>query len=240
MLRKASTALITGGAKRIGQAIALDLARVGFDIALHYNSSQKEAERTANAIRRLGVSCQLFRANLANENQTIKLISQVKKQIPNLEILVNSASIFEKSKLTIKDIKLLDQHFKIHLKAPFILTCEFARLCTQGQVINILDTNVTKNRTSHITYLMSKKSLEDLTKLSAVELAPNIRVNAIAPGLILPPQGQNNLYLDRLATRIPLKQKGEVRNITQAVRFLIENKFITGQVIYVDGGENLI
>jgi len=233
-------ALITGGAKRIGQAIALDLAHLGYDIALHYHTSQKEAQVTVNTIREIGMACELFHCDLSKEEQTLKLIGQVKKKFPNLEVLVNSASVFEKSKLTIKDLKLLDYHFAIHLKAPFILTCEFARLCNQGQIINILDTNVAKNKTSHIAYLLSKKSLEDLTKLSAIELAPNIRVNAIAPGLILPPGGQTTAYLDRLATQIPLEQKGDVLNITQTLRFLIENKFITGQVIYTDGGENLI
>jgi len=233
-------ALITGGAKRIGQAISLDLARLGYDIALHFHTSQEEAQVTVNTIREIGVSCALFRCDLSKEEQALKLIGQVKRKFPNLEVLVNSASVFEKSKLTIKDLKLLNYHFAIHLKAPFILTCEFTRLCNHGQIINILDTNIAKNKTSHIAYLLSKKSLENLTKLSAIELAPNIRVNAIAPGLILPPGRQTAAYLDRLATQIPLEQKGDVLSITQTLRFLIENKFITGQVIYTDGGENLI
>ena len=128
----------------------------------------------------------------------------------------------------------------VHVKAPYILTQEFARLCKAGSIINILDTHITENRTAHFDYLLSKKTLAAFTQQAAVSLAPKIRVNAIAPGLILPPVAEKADYLNRLAKKIPLKRKGNIENITHAVQFLAKNNYITGQVLFIDGGEHLI
>ena len=234
------TALVTGAAKRIGEAIALMLAGLGYKIALHYNHSQREAQVTADKIKKLGTQCELFCCDLSNEEQTISLISRVYKKFPDLNLLVNSASIFEKSKFDVKDIKLFNDHFAINLKAPFILSCEFYRLCKSGQIINLLDTNIVKNKTVHVAYLLTKKSLADMTKLAAIEFAPHIRVNGIAPGLILPPNGQTSEYLDRMAKDIPLKRRGDESYIARSVKFLLENDFLTGQFLFNDGGEHLV
>jgi NAD(P)-dependent dehydrogenase (short-subunit alcohol dehydrogenase family) len=153
---------------------------------------------------------------------------------------VNNASIFEPSSLLSLDVENLDRHFGVNFKAPFILTGIFAKLCGKGHIINILDTHITQNRTSHLAYLLSKKSLYDLTKLSAVSLAPQIRVNAVAPGLILPPVGKRSDHLDRLAQQVPLKRKGDVAHVVQSLRFLVENDYMTGQVLFADGGEHLL
>ena len=240
MKPKKETALITGGAHRIGKAIALALADLGYHIALHYHQSKEDALKTATEIRRKGSRCDLFCADLANEHDAKELIPAILAKIPPLTLLINSASLFEPSELASLDIDNWDRHFAIHLKAPYILTSIFAGRCKKGQIINILDTHVTKNKTAHFAYLLSKKSLYELTKLSAVALAPQIRVNAIAPGLILPPTGQSNAYLDRLAKHVPLKRKGELSQIIQSVKFLIENDYLTGQVIFNDGGEHLL
>ena len=232
--------LITGGANRIGKALGLHLAALGFDIALHYNTSTKDAQNTASEIRSAKIRCEMFGCDLTDTAKTSHLIGDVKKKFPRLNLLINSASAFGKSNLDLNSLGRINQDIAIHFKAPFILISEFARLCQRGQIINFLDTNVSKHKTAYTTYLLAKKSLENLTKLAAVELAPHIRVNAIAPGLILPPVSQTNSYLDRLAKKIPLKRKGNHTNITQTVDFLVQNNFLTGQTIFVDGGEHLV
>lgn len=231
--------LITGGAQRIGRAIALHLARAGYSIALHYNRSRTNAQDLANEIRNLQVGCHIFKAELANSNAVTSLITQVIKKFPDLRYLINNASIFEKSTLRNCDIKDFDRELAINLRAPFILSSQFASHIREGAIINILDTNVSKNRTAHVSYLLAKKSLSELTRIAAIEFAPDIRVNAVAPGLILPPNSKGKDYLDRLAKNIPLKRKGEPADIAKAVHFLFENTYITGQTIFVDGGEHL-
>lgn len=119
------------------------------------------------------------------------------------------------------------------------MTQEFAKVCKKGHVINMIDTNIVKNKTQHLTYLLSKKALLELTKLSAIELAPRIRVNGIAPGLILAPTGKGEGHLLARAKNVPLKKQGSPENIVQSVQFLIENTYLTGQIIFNDGGEHL-
>ena len=234
------TVLITGSANRIGKGIALKLAGLGYNIALHHNNSREAALKTAAEIKRKGGHCEIFAADLGDEQETKALIPAVTAKMPRLTLLINSASIFEPSRLISLDLDNWNRHFSINLKTPYILTSLFANICKKGHIINILDTNITKNKTSYFAYLLSKKSLHELTKLSAVALAPQIRVNAIAPGLILPPAGQKTNYLDRLAKQVPLKRKGEISNITHSVKFLIENDYLTGQVLFNDGGEHLL
>lgn len=232
--------LVTGGAKRIGKAICLALSAYGYAIALHYNHSRSDAQKQAEQIREEGGVCELFQHDLMDERQVQSLIPAVSKKFPQLNLLINNASLFKKSNLKSESAAALDRHLAIHLKAPYLLTREFAKRCQQGQVINILDTNIVRNKSAYGAYLISKKSLRDLTQLAAVELAPHIRVNGIAPGLILPPVREKNDYLDRLARRIPLKKRGKVSHITQAIQFLLENDYVTGQILFVDGGEHLI
>ncbi len=236
------TALVTGGAKRIGQAIALCLAELNFNIALHYNHSLTEAEATAESIIQRGVRCELFPADLEKEDDVLTLVKESHQRFPDLNLLVNSASIFEPSGLSSDALKSFHRHFSINLNAPYMLTCEFAKICQQGQIINLLDTDITKNKTSHFPYLLSKKALAEFTKMAAVALGPAIRVNGVCPGLILPPVGKNvgEAYLHRQAKNIPLKKKGHVDHITRSVQFLIENDFLTGQFLFNDGGEQLV
>jgi len=233
------TALVTGGAQRIGRAICLTLADRGFNIALHYNHSKKEADQVAAEIMDKDVFCKTFACDLASEKDVLLLLGKARAQFPDLSLLINNASIFIPSKFERKELKLLDTHWMVNFKSPFILSADFARLCKEGQIINILDTKVTKNKTTHIAYIISKKALHELTKLCAVEFAPKIRVNAIAPGIILPPPGKSNDYLAKRAKDVPLKKAGNVRYITQSVEFLLDNGFLNGQVIFADGGESL-
>ena len=193
------TALVTGAAKRIGREVALHLAREGYQIALHYHRSKPEAMSTAQAIYKTGVRCELFCCDLSDEAQTLKLVPQVFKAFPNLNVLVNSASIFIPNQFGAADLTLFKTHWDINFKAPYILTCEFARLVKKGQVINFIDTNVVKYKTKYADYLMTKKALLEFTKMAAVQWGPRIRVNGISPGMILAPV--NNQPDDRIKAR---------------------------------------
>jgi NAD(P)-dependent dehydrogenase (short-subunit alcohol dehydrogenase family) len=234
------TALVTGGARRIGRAISLMLAARGYNIALHYNHSKDEAQALAKEIAGLGVKCQLFECDLFQEKDVLLLLEKVHAQFSDLNLLINNASIFPPSKFDQKDYKLIDDNYAIHVRAPFILSAEFARLCKEGQIINMLDTKIAQHKTSHIAYIISKKALQALTELSAIEFAPRIRVNGVAPGPILAPPGKNGDYIKQRGQEIPLKMPGDVRYITQTIEFLLDNEFVTGQVIFADGGEHLI
>src|SRR6185503_1764541 len=184
------TALITGGAKRIGRAIALALAKEGYGIALHYHSSRSEAQALAAEIHRENGTCRLYSADLTNEAATLRLIKAVKRECADLNVLINSASIYQKSKLRTATLKQFNDDLNIHVKAPFILTQGFAHSVKKGVIINMLDTKIIGNETEFATYLLAKKCLASLTSMSALEFAPGIRVNAVAPGPILPPPGK--------------------------------------------------
>lgn len=232
-------ALITGGAKRIGKAICLSLASQGYSIALQYNHSNKEAECTAKTIRKKGGICELFCAELTDNEQINKIVPSVIKKFSHIDILINNASTFTPSSLRKDLAKNLVSDFSINFNAPAVLISEFVKHTKKGEVINLLDSQVVKNRSKHTVYLLAKKSLQELTKLAAAELAPHFRVNSVAPGCILLPEGKGKAYELQRIKNIPLKRKGNVTHITQTISFLIENDYITGQTIFVDGGDHL-
>jgi len=234
------TAFITGGAARIGQAMSLRLAERGYKIALHYHRSKQQAQKTADMIHKKGGTCKIFACDLSKTASTEKLISKVTRTFKDLNIVINNASIFEPSTLQKTSITTLDNHLNLHLKAPLILTRDFSRICKKGHVINIVDTHITQNKTHHFEYILSKKGLWNLTQLAAVELAPHIRVNAIAPGLILPPKRAPKYHNERSAKQIPLKRVGAINHIISSLDFLLQNDYLTGQILYADGGEHLI
>jgi len=238
-LKSKGTALITGGACRIGRAIALYLSSVGYTIALHYHSSQADAEKTATQIHKNAGECSLFRCDLTHEKNTRMLIGKIHKKHKDLNLLINNASIFLPSSFKKNSCAIL-KNLQIHLIAPYILSQEFNTYCKKGEIINILDTHVSQNNTRYFDYLLSKKALLELTKMSAVALAPNIRVNGIAPGLILAPKNKGNDHLNRLAKHIPLKRKGNTEHITKSIQYLLDNSYVTGQILFNDGGEHLL
>lgn len=233
------TALITGGAKRIGRAIALGVAETGFDIALHYGHSQKEAEKVASEIKAMGRQCHLFQCDLNQMEDVMQLIPRVFKKFPNCNLLINNASIFEKTRFLDTDSDLLDRHLNINLKAPFFLSREFVRYCQEGQIINILDTKISKEVISYFAYAISKKALHAFTRMAAKELSPRIRVNGICPGMILPSKDLSEADFEKLSQKIPLRHNGNVQDVVSAVRFFLDNPFVTGDCLYVDGGEHL-
>ncbi|MDE2221968.1 MAG: SDR family oxidoreductase [Candidatus Omnitrophica bacterium] len=234
------TALVTGAAKRLGREAALYLAKEGYAVALHYHRSKPEAMSAQKAICKMGVRCELFCADLNDEAQTLALLPEVFKAFPTLNLLVNSASIFIPNQFGALDLTLFKNHWNVNFKAPYVLGCEFARLVKKGHVINFVDTNVVKYKTRYADYLMTKKALLEFTRMAAVQWGPSIRVNGISPGMILPPV--NDQPDDRLkrARSIPLQRVGNPANILQSLRFLLENDYLTGQIIANDGGESLV
>ena len=233
-------ALVTGGAKRIGHALCLKLNALGFAVALHYHHSKKEAQDLAREINNEGGVCETFECDLNDLQATSTLIQRVVQRFPKLEILINGASIFEKSQFKTCTINSLEQNLNIHFKAPFILSRDFANIVKRGHIINFLDTNVVKNSSQHFAYLITKKALYELTNMLAVELAPDIRVNAIAPGFILPPNNKGQRSdVNALLQSIPLRRKGEVSHVTKSVEFLLSHDYLNGQIIFNDGGQHL-
>ncbi|NIQ12918.1 MAG: SDR family oxidoreductase [Candidatus Dadabacteria bacterium] len=233
------TALITGGSKRLGKAISLEVAKKGYNIALHYNSSQIDAENTKKEIKEFGVDCKTFKCDLSDINQVLKLIPKVSYEMPDLTVLVNNASIFDDIKFTDVTPDFFDKDFTINFKSPFFLTQTFAKNTKKGQVINLLDTRVNRTTTQHFVYNLSKKSLYNFTRMAAKELAPDIRVNGICPGPILPPPGKDEKYLTDIIKVVPLKMIGNIEVVLKAFNYLFENNFVTGECLFVDGGKHL-
>ncbi len=234
------TVLVTGAAKRLGQAIVLYLADKGFNIALHYNQSKAEALKTAKQIYDKGGRCELFSCDLADSRQTQGLITEVYKAFPSLNLLINSASLFMPNTFGAVDLNLFEAHWNVNFRAPYILSCEFARLVKKGQIINFIDTNVVKYNSRYADYLLTKKTLAEFTKMAAVSWGPKIRVNGIAPGMILPPVNAQKDDRKLRAKKIPLQRVGDSQSIINTLDFLLKNTYLTGQIIAVDGGEQLV
>ena len=234
-------ALITGGSDRIGKAVAIHLAKQGYHLVLHYNSAKEKAENLQMHIESTyKVKVELLQNNFLKVNDFDRIFEDFKNKNITIEVLVNCASDFIPSSFNERGSELFDKEMTINLKIPYLLTKAFAGVFGKGNIINFVDTKVAKNKTVHLDYILSKKLLKDFTKISAVELAPNIRVNAIAPGLILPPEGKDESYLLNLAKDIPLKTVGNLDEILKAFQFILDSYFFTGQILYIDGGEHLV
>lgn len=232
-------ALVTGSARRIGRAISLALAREGANVALHYSSSEQEIAELVAEIEALGVKSVTLRADLSDSAELVGLVDRAREALGKIEILVNNASIFPSDTLETVEIESLERNLEINAWAPLVLTRAFAAQTERGHVVNLVDSRVSGFDHTHVSYILSKHVLAALTRMSALELAPGISVNGVSPGLILPPAGKDEAYVDRLAQTVPLKRRGAPEDIAAAVIFLVSSKFITGETIYVDGGRHL-
>lgn len=240
MIGQRSAALVTAGAKRVGKVLALRLASRGFDIALHYNNSKSEAEATAKEIEGSGTKCELFQADLTDTEELQRLIPAVMERMPELKVLVNNASIWHGGKFLESSLEELAEFTKVHLEAPYILTRDFARLARHGLVVNIVDSNIVKHTSNNFAYLLSKKALYDFTMLAATELAPEIRVNAIAPGAVLVPEDERKEKYEQKFTQNPLERAGSPDDVADALDYLLSGDHISGQCIFVSGGKHLL
>lgn len=239
LIKSRGTALITGAGRRLGRALALRLAEKGFDIAVHHNQSTAEADECAAKVQSLGRRSCVFQANLLRRDEVEDLIEQVYNWMPSLSLLVNNASIWKPSSFIESSADGVLESVGIHLVAPYLLTRDFARHVEHGQVINIIDTAISKNKTDFFPYLLSKKGLHDLTMMCALELAPRIRVNALAPGIVLPAEGPAGDVYSKTFDTNPLQHAASPLDVIAAMEYLIDSPHVTGQCMFISGGEQL-
>jgi NAD(P)-dependent dehydrogenase (short-subunit alcohol dehydrogenase family) len=234
------TALVTGAARRMGRAVSLALAASGANVVVHHSRSVSEAEALVSELARRGVRATEVRADLGEPEEAEALVALAEERAGRLDVLVNNASVFERETLETAALDHFVRNVKVNAWAPFVLTRAFARRSGRGRVVNLLDTRVSGLDLAHVGYILSKHLLAVLTRMTAVAFAPGLTVNAVAPGLILPPPGEDEAYLARLARDLPLKRHGGPEDVARAVVFLLESDFVTGQVLFVDGGRHLL
>ena len=238
------TIFITGGAKRIGKEIALNFNELGWNIIIHYNSSKEDAEDLANRINKDNPdSAKTVQGNLDVQKDIEKILNEVDGMFPTIDLLINNASTFYPTPID----EISEDHWKkligSNLKGPLFLIHGLKNELkkSQGSIINITDTNLTKGVANYSIYSAAKAGLEAITKGLARELAPEVKVNAIAPGAILEPPdvSWSEEQKNKVIENIPLKRMGSEKDIANAVKFLSYSKYITGQIIKVDGGRSL-
>jgi NAD(P)-dependent dehydrogenase (short-subunit alcohol dehydrogenase family) len=231
------TAIVTGGAIRIGKAMALHLAGKGFHIALHHNKSN--ASDVVAEIKSHDVQCRGYACDLSNLEETEKLIAKVLTDFDDVELLINSAANFIQENLEATATKTLTDTLQLNLMSPYLLMRDYKRKINKGMIVNIIDERVRKHIPTFAAYSVSKVGLKHLTELAAVEWGETVRVNGIAPGLILPPQGGAPDYLEKAAKKVPTRTHGKMQNLLQALDYLMENQFVNGDTLYVDGADSL-
>lgn len=234
-------ALVTGGARRVGKAIALALAGAGCDLVLHYNRSAEAAEETAASARDLGSRVHLVGADLSDPGRAEEIVAGAGDLAP-VRVLVNSAAMFTDDTLLDVEAEGWDRTFAVNLRAPVFLTQAFAAALppeTDGSVVNVTDWRTARPYRDHFSYTIAKGAIDAFTLAAAETLAPEVRVNAVALGAILPPPGRDSAYLKELANEIPLRRVGGTEPVVDAVLFLLRNHFITGEIVRLDGGAHL-
>ncbi len=241
---KGKNAIVTGGAVRIGRQLAVSLAQAGMNIGLHYGNSVTEAEKVSREISDLGVNVVAIKADFSQPMRSDQsLVDQAAEKLGPISVLINNAAIFEEDQLATVTGDHWDKHFDINLKSPFFLSQAFANQLASnqtGHIVNIVDWRAIRPGCDHLVYTMTKSALLTMTKSLAQHLAPNVRVNAIAPGAILPPPNSSDAEWRKVAVeRNPLEQIGNPSDVADAMLFLLKSQFITGEVIQVAGGESL-
>ena len=242
-MAESQTVLVTGAAKRLGRAIALDLARHGWNIALHFNTSQSEAEETASRVRADGRRVALLHANLSNEDEAAQLVARAAEALGTVTALVNSASLFEPDDWRTTSRESWNRHMAVNLRAPFVLCQAFAIALPEaekGAIVNIIDQRVLKPTPQFLSYIVSKAAFHWLNTTLAQALAPQIRVNAVAPGPTIINARQSDSHFRRQREATILGSGAEPHDICDAVRYLLAAPAVTGEMIAVDGGQHLI
>ncbi|MGB3391082.1 MAG: SDR family oxidoreductase [Pseudaminobacter sp.] len=242
MTNPGQTALVTGGAKRVGRAIVEDLAAHGFAVAIHCNSSRAEADALAQSIRQAGGRAGVVQADLTDMKAIDGLVGQAAAEVGPIGLLVNNASVFEPDQLGDFDWTTWDRHFAVHLKAPALLTRRFAQALPperEGLVVNLVDQRVWKPTPMFFSYALSKSALWAATQTMAQALAPRIRVNAIAPGPTLANTRQGQTDFAAQVEGLILRRGPRLADFGATIRYLWEQRSVTGQMIALDGGQHL-
>ena len=230
------TAIITGGAVRIGKAMACHLAEKGWNLAMHHHSS--DPGEVVDFAEKSGVNCKVFAGDLAAVSYAEKLAAEVVSEFSDIELLINCAANFIQENVENTSTQTLTATLQLNLMAPYLLMREYKRRVGRGMIVNILDERINKNIPTFAAYSVSKVALAHVTKLAAVEWGETVRVNAIAPGLILPPAGKGPEYLEKNKTNVPTQTHGHLSDLTRALDYLIESPFVNGEILFVDGGES--
>jgi len=240
-------ALVTGSAHRVGKAIALELARCGAHILVHYNSSPEAATETVREIKSLGVDAFSVQADIGTPDGVQAVFAALTEHFDRLHILVNSASVFQQRSLLDVSFEDWQQTLNINLTAPFLCTQAAAAFMRRndppgGVIVNILDKGATDPWPRYPHHSVSKAALLMLTKVSAASLGPDIRVNGVIPGPVMKPAGtsMSDKEWEALGKRLPLKRTGSADDVARAVVYLASETFLTGTIIHVDGGEHLV
>ena len=238
---EANKIIITGGATRIGAAIANKLSGPGVEIVIHYNKSKLNAEKLKKKLSKNLTKVYLIKGDLSKETDLKKIVKFCKIKLKYFDCLVNNASLFENDKLENFTTDSWGKHLRTNLRAPALLSKEFAKNVKgeNNNIINIIDQRVFKLTPFFFSYTISKTGLYTMTKTSAISLAPKIRVNGIAPGPTLKNKRQSEKHFKKQYLATPLKRQVNVSEICNAVNFFIKNRSITGQVISVDSGQSL-
>ena len=233
--------IITGGATRIGAAIAKKLSGQNKEILIHYNKSKTKAEKLKKDLSKNGTRVYLVKGDLSKEKDLNKIVKFAKSKLKYFDCLINNASLFENDKLENFTTDSWGNHLRTNLRTPALLSKEFAKNIKDknNNIINIIDQRVFKLTPYFFSYTISKSGLYTLTKTSAMSLAPNIRVNGIAPGPTIKNKRQSEKHFKKQYMATPLKRQVDIEQICNAVDFFIKNRSITGQVISVDSGQSL-
>jgi len=248
MKYEGKVALITGAGLRLGRAVAVELAAHGCDIVLHANRSAEAAEALARGFKAAGRRAGVLKANLADANQAEKLAREGWALFGRVDFLINNAAIFHPTALEDQGAGALDEFYAVNLRAPYILATELGRRMKAGEgegrvkggaIVNLACISAQRPWKDYLPYSISKAGVVALTTGLSKLLAPEVRVNAIAPGTVLPPEELGQKRREELRERIPLKRLGRPEDIVRAVRYLLDSDFVTGQVLAVDGGRGL-
>jgi NAD(P)-dependent dehydrogenase (short-subunit alcohol dehydrogenase family) len=238
---EANKVIITGGATRIGGAISRKLSGPGVEMVIHYNESKLSAEKLKKKLSKNNTKVYLIKGDLSKETDVKKIVKFAKSKLKYFDCLINNASLFENDKLENFTTDSWGRHLRTNLRTPALLSKEFSKNIRgkNNNIINIIDQRVFKLTPFFFSYTISKTGLYTLTKTSAMSLAPNIRVNGIAPGPTLKNKRQSEKHFRKQYLATPLKRQVNVNEICNAVDFLIKNRSITGQVLAVDSGQSL-
>jgi NAD(P)-dependent dehydrogenase (short-subunit alcohol dehydrogenase family) len=231
---------VTGAAVRLGRTIALALAERGFALGLHYHQSAAEAEALAAELNASGCPALLLPGDLSLPADVERIFRQVAQSGYPLRVLVNSAAVMPPGRLSELAVEDWDAILALNLRAPWLCATRAAALMESGVIVNLSDAGAGKPWTGFGAYVISKAGVETLTRLLAKELAPRVRVNAVAPGLVLKSSEVSDETWDRLVQRLPLRQATSAEDVARAVVFLVETESITGQILAVDGGYQLV
>jgi glucose 1-dehydrogenase len=236
------TALITGGGHRIGRALTLALARAGCNLVLHYNRSTEAAQATAAEAEALGARVLLRQADLSRLDDAGPLFADLPATFSPIQVLVNSAAIFPKDTLEDVTVAGWSQIFRVNLRSPILLTQAFYQALPDeqsGAVVNITDWRTERPYLTHFSYTVSKGALDAFTRTAAIQLAPRVRVNGIALGAMLPPEGATEAYWQSVLATVPLERGGGIDAAAHTLLYLLHNDFITGEIIRLTGGAHL-